>query len=370
MVCEVDVIVIGAGALGLTTARELRRAGKSVLVLEQADPGAGLSSHTSRRAHAGAKFGDLMSWGIIPAMAEERRRLLEWAPQYLTSIRTYVPYSSFRKPRAAVDGWMRFWDAMRGDGPAWKTELNVEAPTALQPLMANPGQRGVSYLELAIDDLGVTRLALSEAVALGCLVISGARVNAVEASNGSWTVLYEKNDGAHEAVAPTVVNAAGLSADPVLDAFGFTPAARPAFTRATHIWIRAPRPLEESWNLLDRNSGMGLLITPDGPDKWMIGCTDSVVCEPGSVDEVERDVDKLLEAVSSVLREPLERSSVVRVRSGLRPRPPSRNTADVARSRQYVLRRDLSPCGARLVSILYGRLEWMNRIGAHVARLV
>ena len=53
----VDTVVIGAGVVGLATARQLALAGREVLILE-AEPRFGLhtSSHTSEVIHAGIYY--------------------------------------------------------------------------------------------------------------------------------------------------------------------------------------------------------------------------------------------------------------------------------------------------------------------------
>lgn len=57
MATDIDVIVIGAGVIGLATARELAITGLSVIVLETADAiGTGTSSRNSEVIHAGLYY--------------------------------------------------------------------------------------------------------------------------------------------------------------------------------------------------------------------------------------------------------------------------------------------------------------------------
>src|SRR5262249_43683704 len=54
---DIDTVVVGAGVVGLATAREMAACGKSVVVLEAADKiGAGISERNSGVIHAGIYY--------------------------------------------------------------------------------------------------------------------------------------------------------------------------------------------------------------------------------------------------------------------------------------------------------------------------
>ena len=80
---EADVAVIGAGIAGLTTAYRLAGAGRSVVVLEAARVGGGVSGHTTAKVSAqhALKYGRLTAWqGRETARTYGRSQLdaLEW----------------------------------------------------------------------------------------------------------------------------------------------------------------------------------------------------------------------------------------------------------------------------------------------------
>ena len=67
---DVDVVVCGAGVVGLAVARELALAGREVLILEsEARPGSGISSRNSEVIHAGT---------LLPARLAQGSPVREW----------------------------------------------------------------------------------------------------------------------------------------------------------------------------------------------------------------------------------------------------------------------------------------------------
>ncbi|NIH79476.1 FAD-dependent oxidoreductase [Amycolatopsis viridis] len=76
---EADVVVIGAGIAGLTTAFGLARAGKSVLVLEAAEVASGVSGHTTAKLSAqhALKYAALVSRKGADAAAQYGRTQLD-----------------------------------------------------------------------------------------------------------------------------------------------------------------------------------------------------------------------------------------------------------------------------------------------------
>ncbi len=76
---EADVVVIGAGIAGLTTAYGLARAGKSVVVLEAAQVASGVSGHTTAKLSAqhALKYATLTSRKGKPAATRYGRAQLE-----------------------------------------------------------------------------------------------------------------------------------------------------------------------------------------------------------------------------------------------------------------------------------------------------
>jgi glycerol-3-phosphate dehydrogenase len=71
-----EVVIIGGGINGAAIARELARAGKSVLVIEQNDFGSGTTSRSTRIIHGGLRYLEYGELGLVRESLRERQRLL------------------------------------------------------------------------------------------------------------------------------------------------------------------------------------------------------------------------------------------------------------------------------------------------------
>ena len=121
---QTDVLVVGAGIAGLSTAYELARGGRKVTVVDRGRPGRGMSARTS--AHLAFEIDDFNQELI-------RRWNASAARQYYTSQRAAVERIEDIQAEEGID-----CDFARVDGflvPAWEEDidyLRTELPAALQ----------------------------------------------------------------------------------------------------------------------------------------------------------------------------------------------------------------------------------------------
>src|SRR5450755_150775 len=71
-----QVVVIGGGINGVPVAREIARAGKSVLLVEQNDFGSGVTSRSTRIIHGGLRYLEHGEIDLVRESVRERERLL------------------------------------------------------------------------------------------------------------------------------------------------------------------------------------------------------------------------------------------------------------------------------------------------------
>jgi L-2-hydroxyglutarate oxidase LhgO len=232
------VVIIGAGAVGLATGRELAAAGHETFVLEAAaQPGTGVTSRNSEVIHAGL----------------------------------YYPPSSL-KARLCVEGRRMVYEYLerKGEGVRRCGKLVVASDAAeiprLEALHANAVRCGVEGLELVdaaevrrrqpavraaaalwspetgiLDAHGLVRALRGDLERAGGTLVTNARVRGAERTASGYRLDVEIGGEREPFACDAVVNAAGLAADLVarLPGGGDPPSQR--FVRGSYARLRWPR---------------------------------------------------------------------------------------------------------------------------------
>lgn len=79
-----DVIVIGGGITGVSTAREAALRGLNALLIEKTDFAAGTSSKSSKLVHGGLRYLQTYQFHLVAESLRERERLVKTAPHLVT----------------------------------------------------------------------------------------------------------------------------------------------------------------------------------------------------------------------------------------------------------------------------------------------
>ena len=238
-----DVVVIGGGIYGLSTAWELASGGLRVAIVERDDFGGGTSFNSLKTIHGGIRP---LQHGALREMREfvrEQRAIATIAPHLVRPLAFVVP--TYRHPvrnRFAMGIFFRAFDRLAADRSA-----------GVDPSRRLPPSRLVSRAEClemnpAIDPAGVTggavwhdyQLHSPERYALA-LLHSAHRAGAAAANYTEAVGLLARDHrvggirlrdrlsgGEFEVAAPVVVNAAGPGAWPFLERAGQLPSSRPA----------------------------------------------------------------------------------------------------------------------------------------------
>jgi L-2-hydroxyglutarate oxidase LhgO len=218
----VDVLVVGAGVVGLAVARELARRGHAVIVAEAAGGiGTGISSRNSEVIHGGMYYpaGSIRARHCVAG----RRRLYAFCASH------GVPHRRCGKlivatnalEQAKIEG---IYEQGLANGVEGLVLLTGEEARALEPALACTG--AVLSPETGIVDSHALMLALQGDVEeSGGAIAFGAPVERIARTGGQWDVRVGGRDPTELAV-DAVVNAAGLGAQALARATEGYPAAR------------------------------------------------------------------------------------------------------------------------------------------------
>jgi L-2-hydroxyglutarate oxidase LhgO len=209
---EVDIVVIGAGVVGLACAAELAATGRSVCVLERHPrPGLDTSTHNSGVLHAGIYYPE----GTLKAKlcVEGRRLLYEFCAAH------NVPCQQCGKLIVASNGQTGQLEALYARGIANGVEelelvdrdfIRAREPHVGASAALWSGSTGIVEAEALVRALRHVAEDRGAMLVVGSAVIGGDR-------NGDRLVVHTT---AESVTAETVVNCAGLYADDVSAMFG------------------------------------------------------------------------------------------------------------------------------------------------------
>lgn len=273
---EIEVIVIGAGVVGLAIARALALQGRSVIILESATAcGTGTSSRNSEVVHAGLYYapGSLKARlcvrgrELLDAYCADRGVGVRRCGKLLVATRDDdVPRLETIRARAIACGVHDLQPLTRAQALALEPELQVAAA------LWSPSS-GI------VDSHGLMTALLGDAQNAGALLAVASPFMAAQRAGDGWRVRTGGGE-AFELQTRWLVNSAGLQAQAVAAAMaGFPAAAIPARRLAKgHYFSLAGRaPFSHLVYPLPVDGGLGVHLTLDlggqarfGPDvEWL-----------------------------------------------------------------------------------------------------
>ena len=311
-----DVVVIGAGVIGLAVAAAAARAGNTVIVLERHDGIAReISSRNSEVVHAGIYY---PAGSLKAELCVAGREAL-----YARCHERGVPHRRTGKLVVATDDEERgALEAIQRSARANGVELFYRDSAAVSVL--EPEVRAVGALlspETGIVDAHAYALSFqAEADAYGAVLALLTEVIAIDAVSGGWRL--EAHSGSHggprerqRLSAPVVVNAAGLAGTRVAGLAGFDVDAcgyRLQFCKGDYFSLApsAPISLRHLIYPVPVQAGLGIHATLDlggrirlGPDTQYVDELGYAV-DPAKAGEFARLVSRYLPAVTAARLSP------------------------------------------------------------------
>jgi L-2-hydroxyglutarate oxidase LhgO len=217
MFAEVDVAIIGAGVIGLATAREIAQGKKEVFVFEKNRTfGLETSSRNSEVIHAGIYYPED---SLKAKFCVEGKNLL-----YVLCNQRNIAYKKLGKIIVAADeneiSWLE--ELHKQGGKNGVDDLVLLSRTEVKRLEPNIEARAglLSPSSGIFDSHSLLKFLYGQARERGAEFVFGTEVIGVERTGTRYKVEIRDRDGISAFVAHTVVNCAGLNSDRIAQLVG------------------------------------------------------------------------------------------------------------------------------------------------------
>lgn len=334
-----DVVVVGAGAVGCATARELAGRGYKTLLVDRGDIGAGTSSRSSRMLYSGLGYlavrYPLWQMALHPIDMLQRllytrdvmlcrAELVREMPQHLSRHRFVYP---FRKgdqyPPWLVDIGFRLVEALG----AWKVPLAYKRMKPAAAAQQVPIAGGLGEAPHSIGTFDEYMYAWPERIcvdtaldaeARGATLRTYTRVTGIQHQKGQWITDLQDGTDTAQVTSDMVINAAGPWVDRLSGAQGPTP--RIVGIKGVNVMVQLP----PEW----RGQGLEAFSSKGEPyyvfpwrDHHFIGPTETHVTDnPDDIRATDDEVDYILSEANLLFPDlNLTRGHVLHAWCGVRP---------------------------------------------------
>ncbi|MBX3016155.1 MAG: glycerol-3-phosphate dehydrogenase/oxidase [Caldilineaceae bacterium] len=352
-----SVLIIGGGVNGIATFRDLALQGVDVLLIDRADFCSGASAASSHMAHGGIRYLENGEFRLVREAVEERNRLIQNAPHYVTPLPTVIPIFKwfsglFNAPlkflglldrpaergAAIIKLGLLMYDAYTG---ATRTVPRHEFLTRtaalarypdLNPTVVSVAQYYDGLIRaperLCVEMVADAEAASPQAHALNYVSVAGAAGNQVQ--------LRDELTGTTFPVRPQlVINAAGPWIDVANERLG-QPTQLIGGTKGSHLVLDHPalrQAIGEHEFFFENSDGRIVLICPL-EDRVLVGTSDLRLNNPDEAVCTDEEIDYFLGMTARVFPKlTVNRSQVVFTFSGVRPLPSgkSKTTGQISR---------------------------------------
>jgi glycerol-3-phosphate dehydrogenase len=371
-----DVVVVGGGVTGAGVARDAALRGLQVALVEAGDFAGGTSSRTTKFAHGGLRYLEMLNLDLVREALTERAVLLSIAPHLTRATPFLIPsYKGRSRPGWKLKLGLAMYDALAGRTRFGRHQmLDRDGALAREPLLSPADLRGAGvYWDARVRDARLVIETIADARRAGAVVSSYCAVRDLERSRAGWVGDVEDRRGfsSFTLQGRAWVNATGPWSDRLRRRVrpGSTRLLDP--TKGVHIVVpRDKLPLRDPTALFASDDRLYFAV-PEG--RWTyIGTTDTR--NGGNIDDFgasPADVMYLIGAACDALTCKLSHEDVVGAWAGWRPLVRAASSRDPsAISREEVIEQTAS----RFVTVTGGKLttyrlmaeETVNRLAENV----
>ncbi|MEV3870411.1 glycerol-3-phosphate dehydrogenase/oxidase [Streptomyces sp. NPDC049906] len=322
-----DLLVIGGGILGISTAWHAAQSGLRVALVDAADFAGATSSASSKLLHGGLRY---LQTGAVKLVAEnhlERRAVSrEVAPHLANPLTFYLPvYKGGPHGAAKLGAGVFAYSALSAFGDGVGHLLSPARARRDVPELRTENLKAVAvYGDGQMNDSRMALMTVRAAVEAGAVVLNHAEVTGLRFTRGRVTgaELKDRLEGAEFGVdARLVLNATGPWVDRLrrMEDPGAAPSVR--LSKGAHLVLKRTSPWRAA--LATPIDKYRITFALPWEDMLLLGTTDEAFeGDPADVAVTERDTAQILdEAAFSVRDRQLDRSLITYAFAGLRVLP-------------------------------------------------
>ena len=262
-----DVAIVGAGVIGLSVARELRRAGVERIALFEREASSGRGSSSRANGGVRAQFTTPINISFSLYSIEEIERLSEAHGESLSFRQN--GYLLFTDDDGRAEGLRRAARLQSSLGVDTKW-ISASEVADRAPIVRIDGIAGATWhaRDGYLDPNGLVAVMEKEARALGASLMFGAAVSSLTRLDG----VFELEAGGRLHRASWVVNAAGPHAAEVAGLLDVDLPVQPVRRNLAFLRAASGRPLESMPMCVDLDTGV--LVRREGRDGYVIAYSD------------------------------------------------------------------------------------------------
>jgi glycerol-3-phosphate dehydrogenase len=319
-----DLVVVGGGIVGAGVARDAALRGLAVACVEAGDWAGGTSSRTTKFAHGGLRYLELLDFRLVRTALAERAVLLGIAPHLLRTTPFLLPLTADgARPSWKLRVGLGLYDLLAGRTRLGRHHvLDPDEAVAREPLLAAEALVGAGvYWDARVRDARLVVETITDARRAGAVTASYCAVRAFERWSDGWAAEVEDRIAGDRLLVRgrMWVNATGPWGDRVrsLVAPHRPPLLEP--TKGIHVVVCAPRLPLRNPTALFADDGRLVFAVPEGAWTYL-GTTDTL--DGGDVDDLSAsssDAAYLLDAAARSLGIDLGPADVTGVWAGWRP---------------------------------------------------
>ncbi|MFF2652286.1 FAD-dependent oxidoreductase [Streptomyces sp. NPDC058045] len=322
-----DLLVVGGGILGISTAWHAAQSGLRVALVDSGDFAGATSSASSKLLHGGLRY---LQTGAVKLVAEnhfERRAVSrQVAPHLANPLTFYLPvYKGGPHGAAKLGAGVLAYSALSAFGDGIGHLLSPARAQQDVPELRTDGLKAVAvYGDNQMNDARMALMTVRAAVNAGAVVLNHAEVTGLRFTRGRVTgaELRDRLDGDEFGVdARLVLNATGPWVDHLrrMEDRGADPSIR--LSKGAHLVLKRTAPWKAA--LATPIDKYRITFALPWEDMLLLGTTDEEYeGEPGEVAVTEQDIAQILdEAAFSVRDQQLSRDLITYSFAGLRVLP-------------------------------------------------